>query len=104
MKIDRFKEINKAGSPLKASFTVVIPEWDLFLRMTYFEKENGQSWFGYPCQEYTNEMGEKKRLWLAYFGERGKPRFEEALKKELSKFMSPKALPEQNWDEQDIPF
>jgi len=104
MKIDHFQRINKPGSSLKASFNVVIPEWDLTLKMTYFEKDNGQTWFGYPSREYTNEMGEKKYQWLAFFGERGKPRFEKALKEELNKFLTVSAPQDVDWGAQDIPF
>lgn len=104
MKIDHFKRIDKPGSPLKASFNVLIPEWDLTLKMTYFEKDNGQSWFGYPSREYTNEMGEKKHVWLAFFGERGRPRFEKSLKEELNKHLNISTPEQVDWSAQDIPF
>lgn len=104
MRIDHFKRIDKPGSPLKASFSAIIPEWDFTIKMTYFEKDNGQSWFGYPSRQYTNEMGETKHQWLAYFGEKGKPRFEQALKEELTKFLTSSAPQNVDWSAQDIPF
>lgn len=104
MRIDRYKTIDKEGSSLKASFNVIIPEWDLTLRMTYFEKPTGESWFGYPSQQYVNEFGEKKHSWLAFFGEKGKPRFEKSLREELNKFLAQPNEPKINFDEQDIPF
>jgi len=83
MEIRDFKPVDKPNSPLKASFMVHIPEWDFNLAVTYFEKNDGSSWFGYPQQEWTNNQGEKKYKWLAYFGEKGKPRFEKTLKEKV---------------------
>jgi len=105
MHIVNFRRIEKEGSPLKASFLVVIPEWDFHLKMTYFAKGNGESWFGYPSKPYTNSSGEKKLEWLAYFGERGKNRFEEALRKEINKLMD-ESPPQQmmRWSEDKVPF
>jgi hypothetical protein len=105
MRIDKFKRIDKQGSPLKASFMAIVPEWDLFLRMTYFQKDSGESWFGYPSQEFINDSGEKKRVWLAFFGDKGKPRFEEALKKELNKIMqADSGNCAQSYKEEELPF
>lgn len=104
MKIEYFKRIDKPGSPLKASFDVLIPEWDFTIKMTYFEKDDGRTWFGYPSREYTNEMGERKHVWLAFFGEKGRPRFEKALKEELNKHLTLANSHKVEWDAQDIPF
>lgn len=105
MKIENFKRIDKEGSSLKAGFKVLIPEWDFNIVMTYFEKSDGQKWFGYPSREYRNEAGEKKYQWLAHFGEKGRPRFEKALTMELAKHLNLSAPePEIDWNAQDIPF
>jgi hypothetical protein len=104
MRIDHFKRVHSSGSPLKASFKVVIPEWDFTMKMTYFEKEDGRTWFGYPSREYRNEAGEKKHEWLAYFGEKGKLRFEKALKEELKKFLDASQRQEVEWEAQTVPF
>lgn len=104
MRIDNFRRIDKSSSPLKASFNVVIPEWDFTIVMTYFSKDDGQIWFGYPSREYVNQEGQKKHQWLAYFGEKGKERFEKALKEELKKHLDPSAPKEVDWGNQDLPF
>lgn len=104
MRIDQFQRIDKEGSPLKASFNVIIPEWDFTLCMTYFQKNDGSTWFGYPSREYVNQAGEKKHKWLAYFGEDGKPRFEKTLKEELKKHLVISEPKEVEWSAQDIPF
>jgi hypothetical protein len=83
VEIKEFKKINKPNSPMKASFLVHIPDWDFNLSMLYFQKEDGKNWFGYPQQEYTNQQGEKKYKWLAFFGENGKARFEKVLREKL---------------------
>jgi hypothetical protein len=104
MRIDQFQRIDKEGSALKASFNAVIPEWDFTLSMTYFRKNDGSSWFGYPSREYVNQAGEKKYKWLAFFGEKGKARFEKALKEELKKHLDISEPKEVDWNAQDIPF
>ena len=85
MEIKDFKNIDKPNSPLKATFTVHFPERDFNLVMTYFEKNDGSNWFGYPQQEWTNAQGEKKYKWLAYYGEKKKADFEKALKEIIKK-------------------
>ena len=92
MELRDFKKIDKPNSILKASFTVHIPQWDFSLVLNYFEKNDGSNWFGYPQQEWTNQQGEKKYKWLAFFGEKGKARFEESVKKLLREKM-PKGSP-----------
>lgn len=102
MKIENFKEIKKPNSSLKATFLVNIPEWDFFMRMTYFEKPDGKKWFGYPIKEFINELGETKRLWLAYFGEMGKARFEDSLINHLNNFLNHTSS--QNLQDPELPF
>jgi len=105
MEIKDFKKIDNGRSPLKASFMVHIPEWDFNIAITYYEKNGGAHWFGYPQQEWTNQQGEKKYKWLAYFGEKGKTRFEKALKEKLSVLL-PKNEDnqDQNYNNEDLPF
>lgn len=88
MEINDFRNVDRPGSPMKASFVVRIPEWDFNIAISYFERADGSSWFGYPQQEWTNKEGEKKYRWLAFFGEKGKPRFEKALRESLKEKIS----------------
>lgn len=104
MKIENYKIVERPNSPMKATFEVVIPEWDFTMSLAYFEKGSGQSWFGYPSREYMNDKGEKKYKWLAHFGEKGKARFETALKKELEKFLNMSKQDTLGFDEEEIPF
>ena len=104
MIIDKFRKIENSKGPLKATFLVTIPEWDVNMRISYFKGDKGQTWFGYPSQPYTNAQGEKKHMWLAYFGEKGKARFEEALKKELTSYLNQLQEPEPETYEQEMPF
>jgi len=104
MRIENFQKIDKDGSALKASFMVVIPEWDFNIAMTYFRKSDGSTWFGYPSREYQNQAGEKKYKWLAFFGEKGRPRFEKTLKEELKKHLEISEPKDVDWSAQDIPF
>jgi hypothetical protein len=107
MELRDFKHIDKPNSTLKATFMVYIPEWDFNLAVTYFEKNDGSNWFGYPQQEWTNKEGIKKYKWLAFFGEKGKPRFEKTLKEKVRELM-PKgsSYPQEqmNYNNDDLPF
>lgn len=110
MEIKDFRAIEKVNSPLKATFTVYIPQWDFSIVLSYFEKSDGSSWLGYPQQEWINKEGQKKYKWLAFFGEKGKSRFEESVKK-LIKEKLPKIVPitvtlnnKMEFGYDDIPF
>ncbi len=80
MQITQFNPNKDDTSPLKASMMVNIPEWDFTLEVKYFQKRDGSSWFGYPTNGWTNAQGEKKYKWLAFFGPKGKEKFEQVLK------------------------
>lgn len=85
LKIQHFKPNSKGGA-LKASFQVIfnINPWGPWcLNMTFFQKDNGQSWFGYPQKEYVNADGQKKYFKLAYPSEEAKESFEAELRKAL---------------------
>lgn len=85
MKIEHFRPCDKGGS-LKASFQAVfyVEPWGAFcLNMTFFQKDNGQSWFGYPQREYVNQEGQKKYFKLAYPDENGRANFEKDVKEAL---------------------
>lgn len=107
MEIRDFKTIENPNSPMKASFVVHIPEWDFNLAMTYFERNDGSNWFGYPKQEWTNPQGEKKYKWMAFFGDKGKERFEKALKEKVRPLLQkpvPQASNDIEFNNNDLPF
>jgi len=93
MKITNYNEPKDKSGPLKASFMAYDPEYDLTLEMKYFEKNDGSSWFSYPSIPYTGKEGEKKYKWTAFFGEKGKKRWEERIKAALA-----------NRNQEELPF
>ncbi len=85
MKIEHFRSIDKGGS-LKASFQAIFlvqPWGEWHINICFFQKDNGQSWFGYPNREYTNQEGERKFFKQAYPDESIKDSFEKDLKEAL---------------------
>lgn len=93
MKITDYKDLNLPNSPMKATFMAYDPELDLTLAISYFEKQDGSSWFAYPSIPYTNADGTKKYKWTAFFGEKGKKRWEERMKAALA-----------NRNQEELPF
>lgn len=85
MKIEHFKPVTTGGA-LKASFQVsfnVAPWGNWFVNMTFFQKDSGQTWFGYPQKEYTSKEGERKFFKMAFPSEQAREGFEAQLKNAL---------------------
>lgn len=85
MKIEHFRTNDKGGS-MKASFQATFPvsPWgDWHINMAFFQKDNGQTWFGYPQREYTNHEGQRKFFKQAYPDESIRDNFERDVKSAL---------------------
>ena len=108
MEIQDFKLLNNPNSAMKANFRVYIPQWDFNICLTYFEKDDGSSWFGYPQQQWTTNDGQKKYKWLAYFGEKAKEKFEVGVRSKLKEHLPAKTEAQidkmTKYDNEELPF
>ena len=79
MKIEHFRTIDKGI--LKASFQAIFQPKSLWhINMCFFQKDNGQAWYGYPNREYTTKDGERKFFKQAYPEEAARGEYENDLK------------------------
>ena len=84
MKIEHFRP-NERGGPLKASYQVICRPTGLWhFNLCFFQKEGGQTWFGYPNREYKNKEGERKFFKQAYPDEPDRPAFEKEMMEALT--------------------
>ena len=101
--IENFRLLNKGC--VKASFQAIIESefgpW--CVNMIYFEKDNGESWMGYPSKEYTNKEGDRKYFRQSYPGTKeGKESFEIQTKEAVDILI--KGLPENPDSQQEFQF
>lgn len=87
MKIEHFRPCDKGGA-LKASFQASfdVPPWGEWnVNMTFFQKDSGETWFGYPQRQYTSQQGERKFFKLSYPHKEAREGFEKDVRSALAR-------------------
>lgn len=103
MEIKNFKKVDSGC--LKATFTVLIPEWgQMEVDCKYFEKGDGY-WINYAPKEYTNQEGKKKSWNQTRWPQNVVDKLNKAIKEKLAMYwMESAPQVDELGKESDVPF